>query len=123
VSRFIEGRKLTEQILFDDIKRVPKEYMKAVDDLAKLVAAEKKYVLGDRRKDQYIITPDKRAWGFDYQFVGDKSRWESSKNAIPNVLVAIPELLKYFNERFKEYDKTESSFARSISKMFSNKNH
>jgi HK97 family phage portal protein len=98
VSKYIEGRNLRDPLLLEDMKRVPNDYKRAIEDLAKLWLAEKKYVMGDRRADQYIITPDKRAWGFDYQFVGNKSRWQSTKDAIPQALEGIPELKNYFLE-------------------------
>lgn len=96
VSKFIDGRNLKDPLLIDDMKRVPKDYYEAIDDLVKLWLAEKKYILGDRRADQYIITSDKRAWGFDYQFVGNESRWKGTKDSISNALNSIPELRNRF---------------------------
>ena len=96
VSKYIEGRNLKDPLLIDDMKRVPADYYKAVDDLAKLWLAEKKYVMGDRRADQYIITTGKRTWGFDYQFVGNEPRWKGTKDAIANALNPIPELKARF---------------------------
>lgn len=96
VSEFVDGSNLKMNSLIEDMKRVPKDYTQAIHDLADLWKAEKRYVLGDRRADQYIITPDKRAWGFDYQFVGNKSRWEGTKEALENVLTPIPYLKELF---------------------------
>ena len=98
VSKFINGRGLRDPLLLEDMKRVPNDYKRAIKDLAELWLVEKKYVMGDRRADQYLITDDKRAWGFDYQFVGNVSRWEGTKNAIPQALETIPSLRDYFLE-------------------------
>jgi capsid portal protein len=99
VSKYVEGRNLRDNLLIDDMKRVPKEYYGAIDQLAKLWLAEKKYIIGDRRADQYLVTPAKRVWGFDYQFIGNQNRWNGTKNAISQALVAIPELQKRFLEK------------------------
>jgi phage portal protein BeeE len=96
VSKYVDGRGLIDPLLIQDMKRVPMEYKGAVEDLAKLWIAEKKYVLGDRRADQVIITPQKRAWGFDYQFVGNEGRWKGTKDAYGNALKQSPELYKLF---------------------------
>lgn len=97
VSKFVDGRNLRNQLLLEDMKRVPKDYAQAIKDLASMWKAEKLYVLGDRRADQYIISSkQKRAWGFDYQFAGNQGRWEGTKNALPNVLMQIPYLHKLF---------------------------
>ena len=98
VSKYVDGRNLKDQLLVDDMRRVPNDYMEAIKDLATLWKMEKQYVLGDRRADQYLITPDKRAVGFDYQFVGNQKRWEGTKNSIPMALLSIPELQKAFND-------------------------
>ena len=98
VSSFIDGYALNNPILIQDMRRDPDSYKEAVMDLVKLWNVEKKQVLGDRRADQYIITPDKRAYGFDYQFKGDKKRWEDTNESIANVLIQIPELHDLFLE-------------------------
>ena len=115
VSKFVDGRNLKDNLLLEDMKRVPKEYEQAIRDLAALWKAEKKYVLGDRRADQYIITRDKRAWGFDYQFVGNQGRWEGTKDAIPNVLTEIPYLRNLFLELIQGKVKS------ALKKMFQKK--
>ncbi len=96
VSQYVYGRNLKDTILIEDMKRDPKSYRQAIKDLAALWIAEKTMVLGDRRADQYIITPDKRAFGFDYQFKGDVKRWEGTKMSIVNALAQVPELQKLF---------------------------
>jgi hypothetical protein len=98
VQQFIMGRNLKDPLLQEDMRRDPDSYKQATRDLASLWLVEKQLVLGDRRSDQYIITPDKRAYGIDYQFKGDKKRWEDCKNAIVNALVSMPALQKYFKE-------------------------
>lgn len=107
VSKFISGRSLKDPLLVDDMKRVPWEYRKAIEDLARLWVAEKKHVLGDRRADQVMITPDKRAVGFDYQFVGNKNRWEGTKDAYFKSLAAIPELQSYFKQLIENEEEKE----------------
>jgi HK97 family phage portal protein len=119
VSKYIEGRNLRDPLLLEDMKRVPNDYKKAIEDLAQLWLVEKKYVMGDRRADQYIITPDKRAWGFDYQFVGNKSRWQVTKDAIPQALESIPQLKDYFLEltgqkTFQQYTKNILNKVKSL---------
>jgi len=96
VSKYVEGRNLKDQLLIEDMKRVPGDYEGAIKDLVDLWKMEKTYVLGDRRADQYLITPDKRAWGFDYQFVGNKVRYDGTKNAISKALEQVPDLQKLF---------------------------
>ena len=96
VSKYIEGRNLKDNLLIEDMKRVPNDYRQAIIDLANLWIAEKKYVLGDRRADQVIITDNKRTWGYDYQFVGNESRWKGTKDAYANALKTIPELHQLF---------------------------
>ena len=96
VSKFIEGKNLLDGLLIQDMKRVPNDYAQAVKDLAQLWLAEKKYLLGDRRADQVIITPDKRAWGIDFQFVNNESRWKSTKDAYAIALKQVPELYRLF---------------------------
>jgi capsid portal protein len=98
VSSFVDGYTLDNKIVLTDMARDPKSYEQAVRDLAKLWLAEKELVLGDRRSNQYIITHDKRAYGIDYQFKGNKERWEDSSNAIQKVLITIPYLLDLFNK-------------------------
>lgn len=115
-SAYIDGFPLNSRQMIDDMKRAPADYTQAITDLAKLWKAEKDMVLGDRRADQYIITPDKRAYGFDYQFEGDKGRWEDSSTAIAKVLISIPSLYKQFNEQIEE--KPKSAKKSIVSKIF-----
>jgi hypothetical protein len=96
VMPYIEGKGLTETLLLDDMKRVPGEYEKAITDLANLWKYEKEKGMGDRRANQYIITPDKRAYGFDYQFIGNSKAWEKYKFSIPHILDSIPRLRDLF---------------------------
>jgi len=96
VSRYVDGRSLIDPLLIADMKRVPDDYIQAVKDLAKVWLAEKKYVLGDRRADQVIITPNKRAWAFDFQFVGNESRWKGTKDAYAIALKSVPQLHDLF---------------------------
>jgi hypothetical protein len=96
VSRYVDGRSLIDPLLIADMKRVPDDYIQAVKDLAKIWLAEKKYVLGDRRADQVIITPDKRAWAFDFQFQNNVSRWRGTKDAYEIALKAVPQLHDLF---------------------------
>lgn len=96
---YIDGFPLNSRQIMDDMKRDPFSYRQAVIDLANLWNAERNHVLGDRRADQYLITKDKRAYGFDYQFMGDKKRWEDSSTAIGKVLLAVPSLYKLFMEK------------------------
>jgi hypothetical protein len=88
------------------MKRDPESYEQAIEDLAAIWKIEKKMKLGDRRKDQYIITMDKRGWGFDYQFKNDEERWERTKDALPDVIKQIPELWAVFRKK--------SGFAKSV---------
>lgn len=96
VSNYIEGYALNNPLLLADMKRDPESYERAIQDIAKIWKVEKEMVLGDRRADQYIVTHDKRGYAFDYQFVGDKDRWERTKNAVQDTLEQIPELLSVF---------------------------
>ena len=96
VMPYIEGRGLTEDLLLDDMKRVPGEYEKAITDLANLWKYEKEKGMGDRRANQYIVTPDKRAYGVDYQFIGNEKGWEKYKYSIPKTLDVIPRLRQLF---------------------------
>jgi phage portal protein BeeE len=97
VSPFVKGFSLTDKRLTDDMKRDPESYSEAINDLANLWKAEKEMKLGDRRANQYLITPDKRAYGLDYQFEGGESHtWGQYADEIPNVLKGIPELQKLF---------------------------
>jgi len=98
VSDYIDGYALSNKLLIDDMKRDPESYLRAARDLGRLWRVEKEMYLGDRRADQYIIGHDKRAYAFDYQFKGDKGRWERTKNAIQDALADIPELLAAFDE-------------------------
>lgn len=114
VSDYVEGFSLNNPLLIADMKRDPKSYERAVRDLARLWEAERDLVLGDRRADQYLITTGKRAYGIDYQFAGDKARWEKNKDAIPTALGAIPEL----REIFVDETATQKSFFGKIKKRF-----
>ena len=97
VGKFVKGFNLTDKRLLDDMKRDPTSYRQAITDLSKLWLVEKEMDLGDRRANQYLITPDKRAWGFDYQFEGgDSHTWEEYKDEIKNALKTIPELQDLF---------------------------
>ena len=96
VSDYVDGYALSNPLLLADMKRDPRSYQKAIQDLAELWKAEKSMLLGDRRSDQYIIDMDKRAHGFDYQFAGDQERWERTKDSIVNTLDTIPELRDLF---------------------------
>lgn len=108
VQPYLDGFKLTNPLLVKDMKRDPTSYMDAVRDLAALWKVEKDMVLGDRRIDQYLITRNKRAWGFDYQFEGDIGRWEDTELSLPEFLKQIPELYDVF--------KAETGLAKRIGK-------
>jgi hypothetical protein len=101
VSDYIDGYALSNPLLIADMTRDPDSYKEAVRDLAFLWTKEKGMVLGDRRADQYIIGHDKRAYGIDYQFMGDVGRWEKTKDSIKDELVKIPELLALFEREIK----------------------
>lgn len=122
VSKYIDGFPLSSKVLQDDMKRDPDSYKKAIEDLAELYNIEKKLVLGDRRIDQYIITPDKRAFGFDYQFKGDKARWESSSMAIEKVLSSIPELHSIFIQKTSKKPTAKKSIVNNIVEKLKGKN-
>lgn len=109
VQPFIDGYKLTSPLLLADMKRDPVSYTQAVRDLAALWMVEKDMRLGDRRIDQYIVSRDKRGWGFDYQFENDDQRWEDSKDALPNFLKQVPELFEVFQK--------ETGFTKRVGKM------
>jgi hypothetical protein len=97
VSEYKRGHNLTDEKMVEDMKRDPPSYRRAIYDLANLWLEEKDRQLGDRRANQYLITPDKRAWGFDYQFEGGASHtWDHYKDEIPSVLDGIPELKSLF---------------------------
>lgn len=112
VSEYIEGRSLKDPILIEDMRRDPKSYTQAVKDLAILWKIEKQMMLGDRRSDQYLVTPEKRAYGIDYQFEGDKKRWEDSQFAIHNALLQIPSLRKVFIDGIEDEKTLKSIIAR-----------
>ncbi len=97
VSSYVDGYALNNPLLVADMKRDPESYIQVAKDLARLVKVEKELLLGDRRADQYIIGHDKRAYGIDYQFSGDKERWERTKGAVTEVLKNVPELFAIFN--------------------------
>lgn len=113
VSRYIDGFPLSSSLLKADMMRDPNSYIDAVKDLAELWKAEKLLVLGDRRADQYIIDQNKRAWGFDYQFMGDVKRYNNSKDAIPDHLKDISQLAQLFKESIKDQP-TKKSFLKRI---------
>ncbi len=97
VSEFKKGYGLTDAKLIEDMKRDPASYRQAIYDLADLWKEEKERDLGDRRANQYIITPNKRAYGLDYQFEGGASHaWEHFKDEIPDALEGVSELKKLF---------------------------
>jgi hypothetical protein len=96
VGKYIDGKNLLDNLLVQDMKRVPQEYQEAIKDLARLWLAEKKYLLGDRRADQVICTPDKRIWGIDFQFANNAARWNSTKDSYSIALKQIPELYQLF---------------------------
>ena len=98
VQPFLDGYKLTSPLLLKDMERDPNSYRMAVRDLARLWKVEKDMQLGDRRIDQYLITRDKRGWGFDYQFANDHDRWDATKDALPDFLRQIPELFDEFQK-------------------------
>ena len=102
VSQYIDGFVFSNPLQIADMKRDPDSYKDAVVDLANLWKVEKDMLLGDRRQDQYIITHDKRAYGIDYQFKGDKGRWEKNKTVIQDTLAAIPELEELFKKEIKK---------------------
>jgi hypothetical protein len=110
VQPFLDGYKLTSPLLLADMKRDPDSYKQAIKDLAELWKVEKDMVLGDRRIDQYIITRDKRGWGYDFQFSGDKERWANSEHALSDFLKQIPELYDVF--------KVETGLLKSITSLF-----
>lgn len=96
VQPFLDGYKLTSPMLLRDMERDPESYKQAVRDLAQLWRVERDMKLGDRRIDQYLITRDKRGYGFDYQFADDEKRWDATKDALPDFLKQIPELYEEF---------------------------
>jgi hypothetical protein len=114
VSDYIDGLPLSNPLLIADMKRDPGSYQKAVEDLAKLWKAEKQLVLGDRRVDQYLIGHDKRGYGFDYQFMGDQSRWEKTSTALPEALAQIPELKAIFDSETKSVGAKVKSAIKAI---------
>lgn len=95
---FVDGYSLSSPLLMDDMKRDPASYEVAVKDLADLWLVEKELLVGDRRKDQYIISKTKRGYGFDYQFANDKERWERTKDSLSDVLKQVPELYAIFRK-------------------------
>jgi len=115
VSEFIDGRNLKDSILLEDMKRSPDSYKQAIRDLAQLWLAEKKLVLGDRRSDQYIITSNKRAFGIDYQFEGDKKRWEDTKESIVLALNACPKLKEYFMSLIEDKSYIKNIIDKAVS--------
>lgn len=97
VSDFKDGRSLKDQILIEDMKNHPNKYELAIHDLANIWLAEKKYKIGDRRSDQVILTPDThRLYAYDFQFINNENRWESTKDSYANSLKPIPYLYNLF---------------------------
>lgn len=117
VSDYVDGYALSNPLLLADMKRDPNSYTMAVRDLARLWRVERDMVLGDRRADQYIIGPDKRAYGLDYQFQGDVGRWEKTRDSIREVLAEIPQLLDLFEKEVN----AEDGVVKSIIKRLRNK--
>lgn len=114
VSQYIDGFQMSNPLLIADMKRDPDSYVQAAKDLANLWKAERDMVLGDRRIDQYVIGHDKRAYGFDYQFMGDYDRWEKTKDALPKALEAIPELKAVFDAEIVKEGLSLKSIIRSV---------
>lgn len=119
VQKFVDGYALNNNILIADMKRDPESYSLAIADLAKMWKDEKSLILGDRRADQYIISPDKRAWGVDYQFKGDVARWEDTKDAVNKLLEQVPQLHKMYNDLIADTD-TKKSRLGKIKKIAKN---
>ena len=115
-SEYVDGFPLNSNQIRDDMKRDPTAYTQAVIDLAKLWMVEKEMVLGDRRADQYLITKDKRAYGIDYQFKGDKKRWEDTSTVIAKFLIQIPQLYNLFMDTVGEEKQkiTKSQYNKNI---------
>jgi len=113
VSKYVSGRNLKDAFLLEDMRRVPASYYPAIDMLARLWLMEQKYVMGDRRADQYLITPDKQVWAFDYQFFGNEARWKGTANSIPTALATIPELQKRFLEKIGQTE-TKKGITKTI---------
>lgn len=114
VQPYIDGYKLNNPLLVKDMTRDPLSYYQAIRDLAELWLVEQNMVLGDRRVDQYIISKDKRAWGFDYQFEGDIGRWEDNADVIEKFLAFIPEL----QQLFKSETGTTKKAIRAVKSLF-----
>ena len=115
VSEYKKGFTLTEKQLTEDMKRDPISYRQAIRDLAELYKYEKANDLGDRRANQYLVTADKRAFGFDYQFQGgDSHNWSEYEDAIPNALKEIPELKELFLSLVSETIKKKASNRKDI---------
>lgn len=114
VSTYIDGFALSNPLLIADMKRDPESYRQSVIDLANLWKAERDLILGDRRADQYIIAPNKRGYGFDYQFAGDVSRWEKTQSALPDALAQIPELKAIFDAEVQSTAFTATGVMKAI---------
>lgn len=114
VQPYLDGYKLTNPMLLKDMQRDPESYKQAIVDLADLWKVEKDMMLGDRRIDQYMITRDKRGWGFDYQFAGDEGRWKDNKDVLPDFLSQVPELL----EAFKQETGVAKALVKAVRKFF-----
>lgn len=116
VSDYIDGFTLNNKLLLEDMERSPETYRQAIQDLADLWKAEKELKLGDRRANQYIITPQKRAFGFDYQFKGNEKRYEDHANAIADTLKDYPDVAKMFAEAIKEKDGVVKRIIKALKK-------
>jgi hypothetical protein len=109
VSDYIYGYNLDSQLVLKDMNRDPDSYHQAIKDLANLWLIEKELILGDRRVNQYIVTPNKRIFGFDYQFKGDINRWKDSSSSIQKYFEGAPEILKLFNSLIENKNINKSS--------------
>lgn len=114
VSEYIDGYCLNNPLLLADMKRDPASYYGVIEDLVGLWKAERDMVLGDRRADQYIISHNKRAYGFDYQFSNDAKRWERSKDSIAEALLAVPELHKMFTDGINKVEFSFKAFFNNL---------
>jgi phage portal protein BeeE len=111
VTPFKAGYVLNDKRVLDEMKRNPTSYRQVIHDLANIYNVEREMNLGDRRANQYIVTKDKRAFGFDYQFINDeKHDWEEYKDAIFNTLKDIPELQTLFITLTKSEIKKKISY-------------
>ena len=122
VSDYVDGFPLDNPLLLADMKRDPGSYAKAMKDLARLWQTERDMVLGDRRANQYIISPDKRAWGIDYQFRGDVERWERNKDSITETLAPCPELQALFQSEVNPTPFTLKTLLKAVASKMTGRN-